>query len=32
MSTKVTIEHQEREDGAPGWHLYEELLDAEDFV
>ncbi|MGF6956617.1 hypothetical protein [Paraburkholderia youngii] len=32
MSTKVTIERQEQEDGAPGWHLYEELLDAEDFV
>ncbi|HKR40306.1 MAG TPA: hypothetical protein VJU59_11615 [Paraburkholderia sp.] len=32
MSTKITIQFQEKYGAQPGWHLYEEMLDPDDFV
>jgi hypothetical protein len=32
MSTKITIRYQEKDGAQPGWHLYEEILDPDDFV
>ncbi|MFX1803103.1 hypothetical protein PWR66_05505 [Paraburkholderia sp. A1RO-5] len=32
MSTKVTLRYKEKEGDQPGWHLYEEMLEAADVV
>lgn len=32
MSTKATVRYQAKDGDLPAWHLYEELLDAEDVV